>query len=197
MEVLGERYGHTDSRELRRRGHEVVVYEARRRIGGRVHTLHPKSVPLPVELGAVTWPASTVLVSEVQTGGDSASDEFAEITNAGGAAIDLAGLELVYVTSTGTTVTRKASWATTQLLAPVQHLYVANSAGIFASLADATYSGGFAATGGAIVLRAIGGAPVDAVGWGDATNAFVEEDGRPRLVFHQAGYCGSPPPAPA
>jgi len=29
-----------------------------------------------------------------------------------------------------------------------------------------------------------------------ATNAFVEEDGRPRLVFHQAGYCGSPPPAP-
>src|SRR5215213_8118735 len=125
-------------------------------------------------LGAVTWPVSTLLVSEVQTGGASASDEFAEITNAGGAAVDLAGLELVYVTSTGSTVTRKASWSTTLLLGSGRHLLVANSGGTYGSIADATYSGGFAATGGAIVLRAIGGAAVDAVGWGDATNTFVE-----------------------
>ena len=123
---------------------------------------------------AVDWPTSTLLVSEIQTGGTSASDEFAEITNAGDVAVDLAGLELVYVTSTGSTVTRKASWASSLLLEPGRHLVIANSAGVYATLADATYSGGFAATGGAIVLRAIGGAPVDAVGWGDATNAFVE-----------------------
>ena len=47
---------------------------------------------------------------------------------------------------------------------------------------DATYSGGFASTGGAVALRVAGGATVDAVGWGDATNAFVE---------------GTPAPAPA
>lgn len=123
---------------------------------------------------AVGWPPSTLVVSEVQTGGASASDEFAEITNAGPAAVDLAGLEVVYVTSTGGTVTRKAAWTTTLRLDPGRHLLIANGAGLFASVADATYSGGFAATGGAIVLRPIGGAPIDGVAWGDATNGFVE-----------------------
>jgi hypothetical protein len=130
--------------------------------------------PAPAALGAVTWPVSTLLVSEVQTGGASASDEFAEITNVSASAVDLAGLELVYVTSTGTTATRKASWSATTMLDPGRHLLVANASGIFAAVADATYSGGFAATGGAIVLRPIGGAPMDALGWGDATNTFVE-----------------------
>src|SRR5215213_10832002 len=87
-------------------------------------------------LGAVTWPVSTLLVSEVQTGGASASDEFAEITNVGASAVDLNGLELVYVTSTGTTVTRKASWSTTLMLEPGRHLFLANTSGIYAGLAD-------------------------------------------------------------
>src|SRR6185369_15905588 len=113
----------------------------------------------------------------VQTGGASASDEFAEISNAGAVAVDLTGLEVVYATSTGSTVTRKASWTTASILEPGRHLLIANSAGVFAPIADATYSGGFAATGGAIVLRPIGGTPIDAVGWGDATNAFVEGSG--------------------
>ncbi|HUQ44081.1 MAG TPA: hypothetical protein VM451_06690 [Candidatus Limnocylindria bacterium] len=132
------------------------------------------SSPAPAALGAVTWPVSTLLVSEVQTGGASASDEFAEITNVGATAVDLNGLELVYATSTGTTVTRKASWSASLPLGSGKHLLVANSAGIYAALADATYSSGFAATGGAVVLRVIGGAPIDAVGWGDATSTFVE-----------------------
>ena len=133
-------------------------------------------------LGAVTWPPSTLLVSEVQTGGASASDEFAEITNVGATAVDLAGLEIAYATTTGSTVTRKATWSTTLLLTPGRHLLIANSAGIYAGIADATYSGGFAATGGAVVLRVVGGPTVDAVGWGDASSAFVE---------------GAPVPAPA
>ena len=61
---------------------------------------------------AATWPISTLVISEIQTGGASASDEFAEIHNAGSAAVDLAGLELVYVTSTrpaGTTRTGTSS----------------------------------------------------------------------------------------
>ena len=131
---------------------------------------------------SVGWPPSTgLLIAEVVTGGVAASDEYVELTNASSTAIDLAGYELVYVTSSGGTVTRKAAWAGPLLLGPGQHLLVANAVGRFAAIADATYSGGFAATGGALVLRPIGGAPVDAVGWGDATNAFVE---------------GSPAPAP-
>jgi uncharacterized protein YdeI (BOF family) len=128
---------------------------------------------------AVAWPTSTLVVSEVQTGGTSASDEFAEISNAGAVAVDLTGLEVVYATSTGSTVTRKASWSSATIVEPGRHLLIANSAGIFAALADAVYSGGFAATGGAIVLRPIGGTPIDAVGWGDATNTFVEGTAAP------------------
>ncbi|HEX5241289.1 MAG TPA: hypothetical protein VFW20_09855, partial [Candidatus Limnocylindrales bacterium] len=125
--------------------------------------------------GAVAWPPSTgLLVSEVQTGGASASDEFIELTNASAGPLDLLGLEVVYVTSTGGTVTRKASWATSRAIDPGQHLLVANVSGIEATLADATYSGGLAATGGAVVLRPIGGSPIDAIAWGDAANAFVE-----------------------
>ncbi len=45
----------------------------------------PPAAPARAERLAalVAWPTSTVLVSEVMTGGTSASDEFAEITNAG------------------------------------------------------------------------------------------------------------------
>src|SRR3954468_23149059 len=59
-------------------------------------------------VAAVGWPPSTsLLVAEVVTGGTSASDEYVEVTNAGAALVDLAGVELVYATSTGATVTRK------------------------------------------------------------------------------------------
>ena len=51
--------------------------------------------------GVVAWPPSTLVVSEVQTGGASASDEFVEVANQGPRAVDLAGLEVVYATSSG------------------------------------------------------------------------------------------------
>jgi lamin tail-like protein len=137
--------------------------------------IEAKSMPLAASLvAAVGWPVSSLLVSEVQTGGVSASDEFIELTNAGPATIDLAGLEVIYVTASGSTVTRKATWIDTRPIEPGRHFLLANVAGAFASIADATYSGGIASTGGAIALRPVGGSVVDAVGWGDATNAFVE-----------------------
>ena len=52
----------------------------------------------------VAWPVSTLVVSEVQTGGSSASDEFVEIANQGAGPVDLIGLEVVYATSSGSTV---------------------------------------------------------------------------------------------
>jgi hypothetical protein len=122
-----------------------------------------------------SWPASsTLLIGEVVTGGTTASDEFVEIYNASTSAVSLANLELVYVTSTGGTMTRKAAWADGEVLGARRHLLVANASGAFGTLGDVTYSGGFAATGGALVLREIGGAVLDALAWGDATNPFVE-----------------------
>ncbi len=128
----------------------------------------------PVSAAAVAWPPSTLVVSEAQTGGASASDEFVEIANQGAGAVDLAGLEVVYATSSGSTVTRKATWAASTMLEPGRRVLIANAAGSYASIADLTYTGGFAATGGALALRVVGGTAIDALGWGDATNAFVE-----------------------
>ncbi|MGZ3585754.1 MAG: hypothetical protein ACXVAP_00735 [Candidatus Limnocylindrales bacterium] len=126
--------------------------------------------------GGVAWPPATgLLLSELMTGGASASDEFVELYDAGPATFDLGGLEVAYITASGGTVTRKAMWTAGASLGPGGHLLLANVAGIFAGVADATYSGGLAATGGSLVLRAAGGGSVlDAVAWGDATNAFVE-----------------------
>jgi hypothetical protein len=126
-------------------------------------------------IAAVAWPPSTgLLVGEVVTGGASASDEYVELTNASATALDLAGLEVAYVTSSGATVTKKGGWTTSVVLEPGRHLLLANGLGIYAAAADIVYSGGLAATGGAIVLRPTGGTAIDAVGWGDATNTFVE-----------------------
>jgi hypothetical protein len=62
------------------------------------------SSAVPSTANVVGWPVSSLLLSEVQTGGASASDEFVELTNAGRAAVDLVGLEIAYVTSTGGTI---------------------------------------------------------------------------------------------
>jgi hypothetical protein len=135
-----------------------------------------RATSIPIEAAAdVGWPTSTgLVVAEVVTGGTSASDEWIELTNVGPIGLDLGGLELVYVTSSGATVTRKATWSIGTVLDPGRHLLLANAGGIHAPAADVTYSGGLAATGGALALRPIGGSPIDAVGWGDAVNAFVE-----------------------
>jgi hypothetical protein len=131
----------------------------------------------------VSWPPSMGLVlAEVVTGGVSASDEYVEIANAASVPLDLSGLELIYVTASGSTVTRKVSFASPLPLVPGGHILLANGAGIFGPLADVTYSGGLAADGGSVALRDADGEVVDAVGWGNATNSFVE---------------GSPAPAPA
>ncbi|MFI5292549.1 MAG: lamin tail domain-containing protein, partial [Candidatus Limnocylindrales bacterium] len=131
-------------------------------------------------MAVVDWPVSTgLVVGEVMTGGASASDEYVELYNAGQSIVDIGGLELVYATSTGGTITRKATWPSPTLLAPARHLLVANGSGSFATMADAQYSGGLSGTGGAMAVRVIGGATIDAVGWGDAVSAFVEGSAAP------------------
>ncbi|HEX5465507.1 MAG TPA: lamin tail domain-containing protein [Candidatus Limnocylindrales bacterium] len=135
-----------------------------------------------VRAAEVTWPPSSgLLISELQTGGASASDEFVELYSAASEPIDLVGLELAYASASGATVTRKASWDTSLLVEPGAHLLIANEGGAYAGIADQTYSGGFAATGGAVVLRDSSGTTIDALAWGTAANDLVE---------------GAPAPAP-
>ncbi len=117
-----------------------------------------------------------LVVSEVLTGATSASDEFIELFNPASGSLPLEGLELVYVTASGGTITRKAAWAAgAPELRSGAHLLIANEAGIYAGIADATYSGGLAGTGGSVAVRIQGASSaVDAVGWGTATSTWLE-----------------------
>src|SRR3712207_1156608 len=89
----------------------------------------PVAAPATPEVAArfaavASWPASTsLLVSEVVTGGASASDEYVEIYNASSAPADLGGLELVYATASGSTVSRKQTW-TSLTLGGHRHLLI-------------------------------------------------------------------------
>ena len=139
------------------------------------------AVPLPGESGSSPGLSAEVapghlVVSEVMTGGASASDEFIELYNPTGEALPLDGLEVIYVTASGATVTRKAAWSTGAVgVAPGGHVLVANEAGVFAGLADVTYANGLAATGGSVAVREIGDASaIDAVGWGAAASTWLE-----------------------
>jgi hypothetical protein len=145
---------------------------------GRSKRTKPRAA---VSVAEVVWPSSAdLLVGEVVTGGASASDEWVEVTNAGSLPVDLGGIELLYVSASGGSVTRRHAWSGGRL-APGGRILLANEAGAFAALADHTWSGGLAAAGGSIVLRVIGGGVIDSLSWGTASSAFVE---------------GSPGPAP-
>lgn len=124
-----------------------------------------------------------LLITEVATGGASASDEFIELYNPTPAPVSLAGHEVVYVSASGATVTQRASWAAdAPVIEPRAYVVLANEAGAYAAAADATYAGGIAATGGTVVLRIAGSGAVDAVAWGVAAGDWLE---------------GTPAPAPA
>ncbi|MEX0626847.1 MAG: lamin tail domain-containing protein [Chloroflexota bacterium] len=141
---------------------------------------HAMAFPMTEDLGSTAAPLVEVtghlLVSEVMTGGVSASDEFIELYNPAPSMLPLEGLEVVYVTASGATVTRKASWSAGAAgISPGAHLLIANEAGILAGLADVAYASGLAATGGSVALRVVGAATaIDAVGWGNAASSWLE-----------------------
>ena len=117
-----------------------------------------------------------LVVSEIVTGGASASDELIELYNPTAAALPLEGLELIYVSSTGATITRRAAWSVGAPDVPAGgHVLVANEIGVYASIADALYATGMAATGGSVALRIAGASTaIDAVGWGTAASTWRE-----------------------
>ncbi|MEO8625540.1 MAG: hypothetical protein ABI452_02465 [Candidatus Limnocylindrales bacterium] len=117
--------------------------------------------------------SSGLMVAEVVTRGSAAADQYVELYNASQAAADLDGLELIYVTASGSTVTRKQAWSA-GALASGAHLLVANLNGRFAGDADGVFSGGFSTTGGTLALREIGGQVLDSLSWGSAISSFVE-----------------------
>ena len=121
-------------------------------------------------------PLGHLVVSEVVTGGANASDELIELYNPSSSALPLEGLEVIYVSATGGTITRKASWAAGAPSLPAgAHVLIANGAGTFAGIADVTYVNGLAAAGGSVGIRILGASTaIDAVGWGTAASTWME-----------------------
>jgi len=140
------------------------------------------AVPLGLaRVSAADGPDHLVL-SEVVTGGASASDELIELYNPSASALPLEGLEVIYASASGATVSRRAAWSLGAPEVPAGgHVLLANEAGIFAAIADVTYASGMAATGGSVAIRIQGAATaIDAVGWGTATGTWLE--GTPAVV---------------
>jgi hypothetical protein len=122
----------------------------------------------------------TVKINEIQTGGATALDEFVELYNTcPDKPFDLTGYALVYRSAAGTTDFVRVSFTGGGFAAGKPYFVCANTG--YAGAADARYTDGLADAGGGLALRDLDGHVVDSVGWGTATNAFVE---------------GAPAPAP-
>jgi hypothetical protein len=103
-----------------------------------------------------------------------ATDEFVEIVNTGTAAADLSGWKLVYRSAAGTSDVVLATVPDGTSLAQGGFYLFGGAGYVSGPAADQSYSTSIAATGGGVGIRDAGGNLVDSVGWGTATNAFVE-----------------------
>lgn len=123
--------------------------------------------------------STTVVISQFQAGGGAATDEFVELHNIGTGPVDLNGYRVVYRSATGVTdVGPFASWSTTTILQPGQYYLIASLAYDGAVTPDITWNtsiGSMGGAGGGLAIRpSAAGTPIDSLGWGTATNVFVE-----------------------
>lgn len=127
-----------------------------------------------------------IRVNEFMTGSTgAASNEFVELVNAGTAAVNVGGYKVAYRSAAGTSDTTLAMIADGTTI-PAGGFYLLAGSGYLGSHApDQTFSASLAATGGGLAVRDAGGAILDSVGYGEATNAFVE------------GHVAAAPPATA
>jgi Lamin Tail Domain/Collagen triple helix repeat (20 copies) len=129
---------------------------------------------------------ATLRINELMTGTTgAAANEFVELVNAGSASADIGGFRLVYRSAAGTNDVSLATIPTGTTLATGAFYLLGGSAYAGARAPDQSFSTSLAATGGGVALRDPGGAILDSIGYGDATNAFIE------------GHAASAPPATA
>lgn len=131
-------------------------------------------------------PSPSIVISQFQVAGDGANpanDEFVELHNIGPTPVDLNGYRLVYRSSSGTNdVGPVAVWTTTTIIPSGGYYLVASNSYNGATTPDLIFSNtlcacAFSATSGGLGIRngdMNTGVKIDSVGWGAATNEFVE-----------------------
>ena len=118
---------------------------------------------------------AVIRINEFSVGIEGAlGDEFVEIANTGTAAADLSGWKLVYRSGAGTSDVSLGTLADGTMLAPGAFFLFGGSGYSGAHPADKSFSAGLASAAGGVAIKDADGTIVDSVGWGDATNAFVE-----------------------
>lgn len=123
---------------------------------------------------------ANVRVNEFSTGTSaSATDEFVEIVNAGAGSSDIGGYKLVYRSGAGTSDVALATIPAGTTLAPGAFYLVGGSGYAGVTPANQAFSQALAGGAGGIGLRNATGTVVDSVGYGTATNAFVEAHAAP------------------
>jgi lamin tail-like protein/collagen triple helix repeat protein len=114
-------------------------------------------------------------INEFSVGtGRSLGDEFVEVVNAGATNADVGGYRLVYRSATGSTDVTLVTIPAGTTLAPGAFYLFGGASYAGAVGADLSFTAGLASAGGGIALRDTDGRLVDSVGYGTATNAFVE-----------------------
>ena len=127
--------------------------------------------------------STSIVVSQFQVAGDGspvADDEFVEIHNVSGSSIDLNGYRVVYRSAAGTNDVQVTSWSSSTIIpaggyylighTPAYNGSTAADRAFDASISFSGTSGGMGIRNGALNT----GTLIDSVGYGSATNAFVE-----------------------
>lgn len=151
-------------------------------------TVWSLGVPLTVlfaPMPALAVASETLVISELEVnGGGTAGNEFVEIYNKTGSAIDLAGYDIAYEAATATggshTWTNMVTISSGSIPAYGFFLIASNgynpNGGIFADVNDTTALE-FASGGGYVALRNAADAVIDFVGYGTVTTAALCEGG--------------------
>jgi hypothetical protein len=116
-----------------------------------------------------------IRVNEFMTGSTAAaSNEFVELVNVGSAAANVGGFKVAYRSAAGTSDTTLATIPDGTTIAAGGFYLLAGSGYLGLHAPDQTFSASLAATGGGLAVRDATGTILDSVGYGEATNAFVE-----------------------
>ncbi|HYJ30924.1 MAG TPA: Calx-beta domain-containing protein, partial [Allosphingosinicella sp.] len=140
-------------------------------------------------------PSTTIVINEFAVASTtSAADEYIELKNISGSPVDINGWRLVYRSAAGVTDVAVINWTTSTIIPAGGYLLITNSAGYAgAKVGDFTWTTGatgtFSGASGGLALRngALNtGTIIDSVGYGAATNAFVEGTVEPVHATNQA-----------